>query len=107
MNALRLSLLTTGGLLLLLLGLGLSLQLGWRRDRARWPHHALFFAVCAGAVLSVALGALAGSRWWALLPALALLLGMTRTRPGRAGHWRLALVGAAAYGLGAALAWRG
>ena len=106
-SALHLTLLTTGALLVTLLGLGLSLQLGWRRDRARWPHHALFFAVCAGTGLALALALLGGGRWWALLPALILLLGMTRTRPGRPGHWRLALLCAVAYGLGAALAWTG
>ncbi|MFC4455540.1 hypothetical protein [Deinococcus sonorensis] len=82
------------GLTLLLLAtlllLGLSLQLGWRRDQARWPHHALYFAVCAGTVLTGLLALLGHQRWWPYPPLLLLLLGMARTRPGRAGHWRLA-----------------
>lgn len=100
-GASHLALLVTAALLALLLGLGLSLQLGWRRDLARWPHHALFFAVCVGTALSAGLS----RRGWALLPALALLLLMPRTRPGRAGHWRLGLACAAVYGLGAWAAW--
>lgn len=99
------ALLLTGALLAALSGLGLLLQLGWRRDAARWPHHALFFAVCAGVVVCLALAFAAGQRWWALLPALALLLCMPRTRPGRAGHWRLAVLCALAYALGAWAAW--
>jgi hypothetical protein len=99
------ALLLTGILLAALSLLGLSLQLGWRRDAARWPHHALFFMVCAGLLAGGALVWRAGGRWWALLPALALLLWMPRTRPGRAGHWRLALICALAYGLGVWAAW--
>ncbi|WP_216325385.1 hypothetical protein [Deinococcus aestuarii] len=98
----RLALLVTAALLGGLLALGLGLQLGRRRLRARWVHHALFFAVCAGVGLS---GLLSGLRGLALLPALALLLLMPRTRPGRAGHWRLALGCAAAFGVGLWGAW--
>ncbi|GAA5512576.1 hypothetical protein Dcar01_01292 [Deinococcus carri] len=106
----RLALLVTAGLLAGLLLLGLSLQRGWRRAApgarlAHWPHHALFFAVCAGTLLSLGLGWWAGARAWALLPALALLLTMPRTRPGRADHWQRALVCAAAFALGAWGAW--
>jgi len=71
----------------------------------RWPHHALFFAVCAGVVLSGGLAIWAGSRGWALLPALTLLLLMPRTRPGRAAHWRLALACALAFAGGLWAAW--
>lgn len=98
----RLALLATAALLAGLLALGLSLQLGGRRRTARWVHHALFFAVCAGVGLS---GVLTGGRGLLLLPALALLLLMPRTRPGRAGHWRLALLCAAAFAAGAWGAW--
>ncbi|WP_240741815.1 hypothetical protein [Deinococcus sp. KSM4-11] len=105
MDAHRLSLTVTGALLLLLLALGLSLQLGYRRNAARWPHHALYFAVVAGTGLAALLTLTAGRRWWALLPALVLLLGMPRTRPGRSAHWRLALAAALAYALGSWGAW--
>lgn len=105
MTAHHLALLVTGALLAVLCGLGLGLQLGWRRAAPRAAHHLLFFAVCAGTVLGGALALLAGERWWALLPALALLLSMPGTRPGRAGHWRLALAAAAAYALGGWAAW--
>lgn len=103
----HLALLVTAALLLALLLLGLSLQLGWRRDSpdyrlARWPHHALFFAVCLGVGLS---GVLAGTRGLWLLPALALLLSMPRTKPGRAGHWQRALACALAFGAGLWGAW--
>lgn len=105
MSFLHPALLLTGALLAALSALGLSLQLGWRRNAPRRPHHLLFFAVCAGLVVCLALALAAGERWWALLPALTLLLLMPRTRPGRAGHWRLALTCALVYGLGAWAAW--
>ncbi|GGL74167.1 hypothetical protein GCM10010840_10350 [Deinococcus aerolatus] len=105
MSAHHIALLVTGALLAVLSGLGLSLQLGWRRAAPRAAHHLLFFAVCAGVVAGGALASRAGERGWALLPALALLLRMPRTRPGRANHWRLALIGAVAYALGAWAAW--
>lgn len=95
----------TAGLLAVLLLLGLSLQLGWRKDMARWPHHALFFAVCAGVAVSLALTWRAGERWWVLLPALALLLSMSQTKPGRANHWQRALVCAVLFTLGVWAAW--
>ncbi|WP_412028498.1 hypothetical protein [Deinococcus yunweiensis] len=95
----------TGGLLLVLMALGLSLQLGYRRTAARWPHHALYFAVVAGTAVSALLGWRAGAAALALLPALALLLAMPLTRPGRAGHWRLAVLVLTAYVLGTWGAW--
>lgn len=98
----RLALLVTAVLLLALLLLGLRLQLGWRREAARWPHHALFFAVCAGLLVS---GVLAGRRGLWLLPALLLLLTMPRTKPGRGDHWRRALACALAFGAGLWGAW--
>lgn len=101
----HLPLIVTGGLLTLLLLLGLSLQLGWRRDQARWPHHALFFLVCAALLVSVLLVWREGGRWWGLLPALLALLSMPRTRPGRANHWQRALLVGLAYLLGVSLAW--
>ncbi|MFD1730012.1 hypothetical protein ACFSC4_01090 [Deinococcus malanensis] len=83
----------------------MGLQLGWRRDQARWPHHALFFAVCLGTGLSLALSLAGGLRGLALAPALVLLLTMPRTRPGGAGHWQRALLVAIAYGVGAWASW--
>lgn len=99
------ALLLTALLLTLLLMLGLSLQLRWRRDRTRWPHHALFFMVCAALVGAMGLVMRAGGRWWALLPALALLLSMPRTQPGKANHWGRALACTGAFVFGAWVAW--
>ncbi|MFC4427418.1 hypothetical protein [Deinococcus navajonensis] len=105
MSAVHLSLSLNATLLVGLLAFGLSLQLGRGRRRARWPHHALYFLVVVGTALSALLAAVDGGRGWALLPALGLLLTMPRTRPGQAGHWRLALLCALAYTLGAWAAW--
>lgn len=105
MTATHLSLTMTGALLGGLLLLGLALQVGWRRDQARWPHHALFFAVCLGTGLSLVLATRAGIRGWALTPALILLLTMPRTRPGGASHWQRAVLVALAYGVGAWVSW--
>lgn len=103
------ALVVTAFLLVGLLLLGLSLQLGWRlwwrHSGVRWPHHALFFLVCAGTLLGTFLSWRAGERWWALLPALLLLLSMPRTQPGRANHWQRALLVALAFALGLALSW--
>lgn len=101
----HLALSVTAALLLALLTLGLSLQLGLRKTAVRWPHHALFFAVCMGVLMSGGLAIWAGARGWALLPALVLLLLMPRTRPGRAAHWRLALACALAFVGGLWAAW--
>ncbi|MBZ9751318.1 hypothetical protein K7W42_10620 [Deinococcus sp. HMF7604] len=101
----HLALLLTGALLLALLALGVQLQRGHRLGRARWLHHALFFAVCVGTALSGTLAVLSGAFGWALLPALALLLTMPRTRPGRADHWQRALACAAAFAVGVWGAW--
>ncbi|GGR02108.1 hypothetical protein [Deinococcus ruber] len=83
---------TTLLLLVALLLLGLSLQLGWRRSAVRWPHHALYFLVTAGTLITAVLAALAGKPWWPAALLVLLLLAMSRTRPGRPAHWRLALV---------------
>lgn len=100
----QLTLLCTGTFLMVLLGLGLRLQLGLGGVQRR-VHHLLFFLVSAGTLLAAALAWRDGARVWALLPALALLLSMPRTRPGRADHWRRALVCAAAFLTGALIAW--
>ncbi|WP_425146232.1 hypothetical protein [Deinococcus sp.] len=95
----------TSLLLTVLTVLGLSLQLGWRRSAARWPHHALYFLVIAGTLLSGLLALLGGQRWWPWLPVLALLLGMGRTRAGSRAHWRLALLVSALWGGAAFWTW--
>lgn len=100
----HLALSVTAGLLLALLVLGLGLQRRrWRVARV-W-HHGLFFAVCAGTVLSLGLAYRAGTGAWGLWPALGLLLTMPRTRPGRADHWQRALASAGLFALGAWAAW--
>lgn len=98
----HLALSLTAALLLGLLTLGLGLQRG-RWKVVRWLHHVLFFAVCAGAGLSALLAWRSGG--WLLLPALGALLLMPRTRPGRADHWRGALVAAGLFALGTWAAW--
>lgn len=98
----HLALSLTAALLLGLLALGLGLQLGrWRTQRGL--HHVLFLAVCVGAGLSALLAWHSGG--WALLPALGALLLMPRTKPGRADHWRGALVAAGLFALGMWAAW--
>lgn len=101
----HIALITTAVLLCGLLLLGLSLQMGWRRDQTRWPHHALFFLVCVALLFTVLLTGRAGERWWALLPALLLLLSMPRTRPGRANHWQRAALVALTFMLGYWWSW--
>lgn len=96
----------TSALLIWLLCLGVSLQMGWRKQQARWMHHALFIAVVVGVLVFMALAWRAGLAWWLLLPSLALLLTMPRTRPGRNDHWQRALMCAAAYVLGVLLLWK-
>lgn len=107
----------TGTLLLLaaLMALGLSRQLRRQLSRqsgpaagpraARWPHHALYFLVTAGTVLVGVLAVTSHRPWWPALGLTALLLGMSRTRPGHSAHWRLAALIAALY-LAAGWLWR-
>ena len=92
-------------LLGLLMLLGLGLQLGWRRTSARWPHHALYFAVTVGTLAAGLLAVWSGRVWWPYLPLLGLLLGMSRTRAGKPGHWQLAVAVALAWVGSAALCW--
>lgn len=100
----HLTLLLSAALLLALLTLGLGLQLR-RFAVARAWHHRLYFAVVAGVGLSGLLAWRAGASWPWLVPALALLLLMPLTRPGRADHWGLALACAVAFGVGVWGAW--
>lgn len=89
-TAFRLALLTSWLLLSLLTLLGLSLQLRWWSGVGRGAHHVLYFLVTLGTGLAGWLALLGGLRWWPLILLLALLLGVSRTRPGQAAHWRLA-----------------
>lgn len=91
MNPHQVALTNTAALLAGLMLLGLSLQLGWRKDQARWPHHALFFAVTVSLMVTIFLLWKARIPPWPLLPALLLLLSMPRTKPGRPNHWQRAL----------------
>ncbi len=101
MNGFQLSLGLTLVLLAALMGLGLSRQLGRRGGPPRQAHHVLYALICLGTVSTGTLALLGGRAWWPYLPLLALLLAMSRTRPGRPAHWRLATVIALLY-LGAA-----
>lgn len=83
--------------LALLMTLGFSLQRRWWAGVGRWPHHALYLLTCLGTLACAALAGGAGRAWWPFVTLLALLLGMSRTRPGRPGHWRLAVLVAAAW----------
>lgn len=103
--AFHLSLSVTAALLSTLLLLGLSLQLRWRRDQTRWIHHALFFGVCLALGLTIWLGWRSARAVWALLPSMILLLSMPQTRPGRANHWRRALLVALSFAVGVWLCW--
>lgn len=98
----RRALYLTGGLLALLMLLGLARQTG--RPVPRQAHHLTYFAVCAATGGTAVYLQRQGKRGWALWPALALLLSMPRTQPGRPGHWQRALGCAALYLAGAAVA---
>ncbi len=76
--------------LAVLMALGLNLQLGRRPLSARRAHHLLYFLVTLGTLTTGTLALLGGRVWWPFLALFALLLGMSRTRPGRPAHWRLA-----------------
>ena len=100
MTAVQVALTITATLLAGLMLLGLSLQLGWRKDQTRWPHHALYFAVTVSLAGTIFLLWRAGKPAWPLLPALLLLLSMPRTSPGQANHWRRALLVSLTFALG-------
>lgn len=100
MTAVQVALTITATLLTGLMLLGLSLQLGWRKDQNRWPHHALYFAVTVSLAGTIFLLWRAGKPAWPLLPALLLLLSMPRTSPGQANHWRRALLVSLTFALG-------
>lgn len=101
MSGFRLSLVLTLGLLAALMALGLSRQLGFRGGPPRTAHHVLYALICLGTLATGTLALLGHRAWWPYLLLLALLLAMSRTRPGRPAHWRLATVTALLY-LGAA-----
>ncbi|WP_407569296.1 hypothetical protein [Deinococcus altitudinis] len=102
MTAFHTALAVTLLLLATLMGLGLNLQLSGRtpdhrqQGRQRGPprrvHHVLYFLVTLGTLASGTLALFSHLVWWPFVPPLALLLGMSRTRPGTPAHWRLALL---------------
>lgn len=97
-------------LLFTLMTLGLKLQLGSRslsrrRDPPRRIHHVLYFLVTAGTLASGVLALFGHLVWWPFVPLLALLLGMSLTRPGTPAHWRLAAFIAVLYGAAAWMVW--
>ena len=95
------ALIVTALLLAGLLLLGLSLQLGWRRNQARWSHHALYFAVILGLIITIFLFWRTDRDAWPFVPTLLLLLSMPFTRPGKANHWQRALLVALTFMAGA------
>ena len=99
----RLALSSTLLLLAVLMTLGLNLQLGRRPLCARRAHHLLYFLICMGTLTTGTLAGLDGRVRWPFLALFALLLGMSRTRPGRPAHWRLAGLISLLY---AAVAWQ-
>ena len=93
--------LTVTALLLVgLMFLGLSLQLGWRKDQTRWPHHALYFAVTVSLAVTLLLMWQSGFSPWPLVPALLLLLSMPLTKPGKTNHWQRAVLVTLAFLIG-------
>ncbi|WP_407541251.1 hypothetical protein Q0M94_07685 [Deinococcus radiomollis] len=97
-------------LLFTLMALGLKLQLGSRppgrrRDPPRRIHHVLYFLVTLGTLASGVLALFGHLVWWPFVPLLALLLSMSRTRPGNPAHWRLATATALLYSAAAWWVW--
>ena len=101
-------------LLAALTALGLNLQLSAgtqprptvrRRGLPRKAHHVLYFLVTLGTLASCVLAFFGHLAWWPFVPLLALLLGMSRTRPGTPAHWRLATLIAVFYGAAAYWIW--
>ncbi|WP_424949901.1 hypothetical protein [Deinococcus sp.] len=93
----RLALGLTLALLLLLTLLGLYRQRGGRRGPPRAAHHVLYALTCLGTLATGVVAQASGRPWWPFTALLALLLGVSRTRPGRPAHWRLASLIAALY----------
>ena len=97
-------------LLLVLMMLGLNLQLSpqgtaRRRGPPRRMHHVLYFLVTLGTLAGGLLALFCHLVWWPFVSLLALLLGMSRTRPGTPAHWRLALLISVVYGVVAGWLW--
>jgi hypothetical protein len=79
-----------------LLGVGLQLH-WWTLGRAKWVHHALYFAVFVVAGLSTLALLLAVGRWWGLLPTLLCLSYLPRAKGGTRLHMTLTLLGVLGY----------
>ncbi len=78
------------------LGLGLQYRL-WSLHRAKWVHHALYFAVCLTTLLAVYALFTLERRWWVLLVTLGCLTWLPRARGGSGLHRGLTLTGLLAY----------
>ena len=78
------------------LGAGLQLRL-WSLHRAKWVHHALYFAVCVTALLAAYALYTLERRWWFSLVTLACLMYLPRARGGSRLHRSLTLTGLLAY----------
>ncbi len=78
------------------LGLGLQWRL-WSLHRAKWVHHALYFAVCVTALLAGYALVILERRWWMLLVTVACLAWLPRARGGTRLHRSLTLTGLLAY----------
>lgn len=78
------------------LGVGLQFQ-WWSLHRAKWVHHALYFAVCVTTLLSLYALFNLERRWWVLLVTLGCLAYLPRARGGSRLHRSLTLTGLLAY----------
>lgn len=78
------------------LGVGLQLRL-WSLHRAKWVHHALYFAVCVMTLLSGYALLSLERRWWVLLVTVCCLAWLPKARGGSGLHRSLTLTGLLAY----------
>jgi hypothetical protein len=80
------------------LALGVSVQLRWvSTKRARWLHHALYFAVFVGAIAAAVALFAVGGRWWGFLLTLAALAVLPSFRGGTRIHMALTIGGFLGY----------
>ena len=78
------------------LGAGLQLQ-WWSLHRAKWVHHALYFAVCVTTLGSGYALFNLERRWWILLVTLGCLAYLPKARGGTGLHRSLTVTGLLAY----------